>query len=349
MNKAAGRHVHQPRQWKQPFPVSTFGRIPTQKETIQMNYQALSHLSRITNRGRSRILLPLLVTAATLSTTSANDIRGIRVVSESHNELKLSISYHYSGNFGSEVFMGVEMANDGSSSRHFSYRPARLHSGSSTATVILSTTNAAPQVFSTNQLKIKMYVGGRYSIVEELIPHQKNWRRFPLISIPIPHPTPLPDPAPSPAPLEDRLSFDNSCLRIVAEAGGRYLLTDGRSRMKVFPNRGEAEQALRIIRHYRFNSRGFVGRPGPSLEYWLKDDRAPVGSLPGEDAIRFNPRRLEVKHVQGSWKIVEGNCFLISFPNQAEATEALDVIRRYGFTHLCYVGRPNPSMTYLRR
>ncbi len=310
-----------------------------------MKSQTSSPPIQIISQGRIRILLPILAAAAAFSTAAANDIRGIRVLSESHNELKLSVSYHYSGNFGSEVFMGVEMANDGSSSRHFAYRPARLRSGSSTATLTLSTTDSAPQVFSTNQLRLKMYVGGRYSIVEELIPHRKNWRKFPIISIPIPQPSP----APSPAPREDRLGFDTNCLRIVPEAGGRYLLTDGRSRMKVFPNRGEAEQALRIIRHYRLDSRGFVGRPDPSLEYWLTGGRAPVGSMPGEDAIRFNPRNLEVKLVRGSWKIVEGSHFLLSFPNQREASEALGIIRRYGFTHLCFVGRPNASMTYLRR
>ena len=314
-----------------------------------MTSQTPSPLNRITRQPRGRLLLPLMVAAATVSSAAANDIRGIRVLSESHNELKLSVSYHYSGNFGSEVFMGIEMANDGSSSRHFSYRPARLRSGSSTATVTLSTTDSAPQVFTTNQLKLKMYVGGRYSIVEELIPHRKNWRKFPLISIPIPQPTPLPNPGPAPAPREDRLAFDTNCLRIVPEAGGKYLLTDGRSRMKVFPNRAEAEQCLRIIRHYRLDSRGFVGRPDPSLEYWLTGGRAPVGSMPGEDAIRFNPRNLQVKNIRGSWKIVEGNHYLLSFPNQREASEALQIIRRYGFTHLCFVGRPNASMTYLRR
>ena len=34
---------------------------------------------------------------------------------------------------------------------------------------------------------------------------------------------------------------------------------------------------------------------------------------------------------------------------EGEARQALSHILRYGFTHICFVGRPQPSMTYLRR
>lgn len=52
----------------------------------------------------------------------------------------------------------------------------------------------------------------------------------------------------------------------------------------------------------------------------------------------------------GRWKIVDGNQFMFDFDqNFVEAYAALDRIREYGFDQSCFVGRPDPSLTYLRR
>lgn len=54
--------------------------------------------------------------------------------------------------------------------------------------------------------------------------------------------------------------------------------------------------------------------------------------------------------VQGSWKIADGNSRLLDFAgNQAEAQQAHAIIDKYGNSRICYVGRPNPPVTYLRR
>jgi hypothetical protein len=70
-----------------------------------------------------------------------------------------------------------------------------------------------------------------------------------------------------------------------------------------------------------------------------------------DDCIAFNPSHLAVRQAAaGSWKIAEGNHWLMDFgSNQAEAQQSLDVIRRHGFTFACYVGRPDPSFTYWRK
>lgn len=70
----------------------------------------------------------------------------------------------------------------------------------------------------------------------------------------------------------------------------------------------------------------------------------------GEDAIPFNPSNLEVQRVRGRWKIVEGNHWLMDFDqHEGEARQSLSNILRYGFRYICFVGRPDPSMTYFRR
>ncbi|MEM7063453.1 MAG: serine protease [Cyanobacteria bacterium P01_B01_bin.77] len=115
-------------------------------------------------------------------------------------------------------------------------------------------------------------------------------------------------------------------------------------------NRSEANRTLQIIHHYGFNSQCFVGRPQPSMEFYLVDGEAPSGPFPGEDSIPFDPNALEVQRINGRWKIVEGNHWLMDFGNsQSEARQSLSFILRYGFRYSCYVGRPGPSLRYFRR
>lgn len=66
-----------------------------------------------------------------------------------------------------------------------------------------------------------------------------------------------------------------------------------------------------------------------------------------EDCIGFNPDKIEVKEISGSWKIVEGNHWIMDFGAKAdEANKAFKIIKKYGFNNICFVGRPDPSMTY---
>ncbi|NTV98325.1 MAG: hypothetical protein HGA70_04095, partial [Chlorobiaceae bacterium] len=51
-----------------------------------------------------------------------------------------------------------------------------------------------------------------------------------------------------------------------------------------------------------------------------------------------------------SWKIVDGSHWVFDFGGkEAEARAAFAIIKKYGFTRSCYVGRPNPSFQYLRK
>jgi hypothetical protein len=81
-----------------------------------------------------------------------------------------------------------------------------------------------------------------------------------------------------------------------------------------------------------------------------RGNQAPVGPLPGEDCIGFSIDNVKVKHVNGRWKIVDGNHWMFDFAGkEGEARKSLAVIKRYGFNKSCFVGRPNPSFSYMRR
>ncbi len=112
----------------------------------------------------------------------------------------------------------------------------------------------------------------------------------------------------------------------------------------------EARKALEIIKHYKMTSQCFVARPDPDMEYYLVNGAAPVGPFPGEDAIAIDPAKVEAKLVDGRWKVVEDSHWILDFDtSQPEAETAEAIIKKYGFTYVCYVGRPDASMMYFRQ
>jgi hypothetical protein len=164
-------------------------------------------------------------------------------------------------------------------------------------------------------------------------------------------PTEQPTEEPTEVPTkEDCVSFNPQTAR-VAQIRGSWKIIDGRHWLFDFgQKRPEAEQALRIIKHYGMNQSCFVGRPRPSFQYLLVSGNAPEGGMPGEDCVAFDPQWVSVVQIKGSWKIVDGRHWLFDFgANKDEAMMALEIIKRYGFTHSCFVGRPNASFTYLRK
>ena len=66
-----------------------------------------------------------------------------------------------------------------------------------------------------------------------------------------------------------------------------------------------------------------------------------------DDCLAIDAKNVQVRQVAGSWKIAEGNEWVLDFGSmQANAERAKNVIVHYGFDRICFVGRPNPPMTY---
>lgn len=151
-------------------------------------------------------------------------------------------------------------------------------------------------------------------------------------------------------PKEDCISFDFR-KATVKKINGHWKIVVGRMWLKDFDNsEKEARQAMRIIKHYRMNKQCFVGRPDPSMEYYLVKNKAPTGPLKGEDCAGFSPANIDVKKIKGRWKIVEGSHWIMDFGDkESEGRPALRIIKKYGFRYSCFVGRPHASFKYLRK
>jgi hypothetical protein len=150
---------------------------------------------------------------------------------------------------------------------------------------------------------------------------------------------------------EDIIRFNNQNVQVV-NIGGHWKVTSGNMWLLDFgTNQDQANQALQVIKSYHLNEQCFVGRPNPPMQYFLADDTAPSGPLPGEDSIRFDNNNLRVLKIDNRWKVVEGgNHYMLDFDqNEAGARAALRIIRKYDFNYICFVGRPHPPMMYFRR
>jgi len=149
---------------------------------------------------------------------------------------------------------------------------------------------------------------------------------------------------------EDKISF-NPTSAVVKGIFGRWMIVAGSMRLLYFgTNRNEAAAALNVIKHYNLNQQCFVGRPRASMEYYLVNGVSPQGPIAGEDSIPINPGNIEVQRINNSWKIVDGRMWLLDFgDSEAEARTSYEIIRKYGFRYICFIGRPYPSMTYFRK
>jgi len=152
--------------------------------------------------------------------------------------------------------------------------------------------------------------------------------------------------------LEDCIGLDYQNAE-VKKINGRWKIVIGNVWYKDFNDKeSEARLGLQIIKFYKMDSQCFIGRPDPSMEYYKSKGNAPraqSGQVPGEDCVTFDPNAIELKKIQGNWKIVQGNHWLMDFDDkELEARKALAIIKKYKFTHYCFVGRPGASMEYFR-
>jgi len=146
----------------------------------------------------------------------------------------------------------------------------------------------------------------------------------------------------------------------VEQEGGRYRLVERDAGVNTwildFGARGEeAGVAAKTIQHYNFNQLCTVGKSadgrGPEMQYFTVDGSSTAAHREGEDAISFDPNLVAARFVQGRWKVVEGaDHWMLDFnEREADARRAVEIIKYYNFTRVCYVGRPGAPMMYFTR
>jgi len=147
------------------------------------------------------------------------------------------------------------------------------------------------------------------------------------------------------------------CIRVnptnvrTKKINNRWKVVDGSHWLLDFgTKKADAEKAVRVIKHYKLDRQCFVGRPNAPMQYYTVKGCAPMGTLPGEDANAFNPANVQAKKINNRWKVVDGSHWLLDFnTKEAQAKNAVKIIKHYGFKYICFVGRPHAPMMYFRR
>lgn len=166
-------------------------------------------------------------------------------------------------------------------------------------------------------------------------------------------PVPMPTVRPVLSVSEDCIRYSGSYQVQTAVNGAKLVDAAGRGTPVYATGSGaeaEVKQAQRVAQHYRLMSQCFVERPKAEFRYWKTPDGGiPGGAMRGEDCIRMNPAALTVSERDGKYLVLSGTSSMLAFSDKAEAEKAVKIIRYYGATRMCYVGRPNASMSYIRK
>jgi hypothetical protein len=111
---------------------------------------------------------------------------------------------------------------------------------------------------------------------------------------------------------------------------------------------GEARTALQIVQRYGFTEHCQVGMPA-SFTFFLVNGQAPRGLPFAVRSTRFRPEALSVRGGADGWAVADGTWPLFHFRRGDDARNALRLIQKYQFDHVCHVGPNDAGLTFLVR
>jgi hypothetical protein len=168
-----------------------------------------------------------------------------------------------------------------------------------------------------------------------------------VLSAPVAAFAQAPPPAPAPQPPPPTLHTFDPQHAEVRRVDGRWMLVADNVFLRDFgPRELEAREAVRVIRALHLNQVGSVGSPTPRLEFWLSDGHAPTATAPNLRTVPLDLNTLRVDALNQQWVLRDKTRILCGFDDRAQAFQALDVIRHFGFVELGVIGQPTPVMTY---
>jgi len=154
--------------------------------------------------------------------------------------------------------------------------------------------------------------------------------------------------APRPAPLlqpscvsfsPDALGMFNRANRWTVVHARQVLVTAGRDPRSAW-------RAMNFIRRNGFTQKCVL--PGTSFEFWRTGSGLPKGVSPREDCVSIDTRAANVRQVGNRFIVGAGERSYMAFDSRLKARSALAQLRTLNVAHACYLGRPNPYLTYLK-
>jgi len=106
-----------------------------------------------------------------------SSIDRVTVHEETRDRVVLTVEYTYDGGQGDTAFLSAVMASDGEVSPHYAYRPGRVTPGRHRARVTLGTNADAPDLFASNQIRVRMYDRDGEPFLTRTLHYPKTWSR----------------------------------------------------------------------------------------------------------------------------------------------------------------------------
>jgi hypothetical protein len=134
-------------------------------------------------RNRRRLVAVLvagLVPAILASGSAAaqqSSIDRVTVHEETRDRVVLTVEYTYDGGHGDPAFLSAVMATDGTVSPHYAYRPGRVERGRHRTRVTLGLSADAPDLVTSNQLRVRMYDRDGDAFLTRTLHFPKTWSR----------------------------------------------------------------------------------------------------------------------------------------------------------------------------
>lgn len=142
-------------------------------------------------------------------------------------------------------------------------------------------------------------------------------------------------------------NFDHNSVQVRWVQGNWYLYA-GTMMLKDFgSDQYAAREAARMIQQLKLNAHGVVGQPSPIMEYWLSNGKAPRTTRGLLRTLPIDLESLRAQDIQGQWCVLDNARMFFNFGKQkAQAQEAVNVMRKYRFGEIGYLGYPKPHMIY---
>ncbi len=151
---------------------------------------------------------------------------------------------------------------------------------------------------------------------------------------------------PAPARTEGR-RFDPNKVELSRQDKHWRLVHDGTVLKDFGPSEQDARAALGLIRKLHLDEVTRVGPEGAGMEYWLAGGKAPAAQMRGGmRTVTFDTAAMRVERLSGQWCVRDESRVYCAFGGrEADARQALEVMRRHHFTQAGLLGHGAPVMT----
>ncbi|MFM7149164.1 MAG: hypothetical protein ACKO23_04910 [Gemmataceae bacterium] len=153
-------------------------------------------------------------------------------------------------------------------------------------------------------------------------------------------------------PLEERIVIDWRRVQLKQDQGDWKLVAGGTILNNFGANQFAGQQALAVLRHYRFNEQWRIGDPrNPEQTYYIASQQAPRGMIMGLPAEEIAAEKMEIRRVDEGFALAQGAKVVLPLGDQErDAKRILESIQRNKCDRVCRLGEPGKAnMTFLVR